>query len=423
MGNQDVLGRITEIGTDASISEAERIRLIREIMPPPISPEETEPGMHGETLVARSFGHLNDLLFLDSWEELTGKYRPLKLYRGVPDNDMQLLTSLQRLIGQPGASVEAIKRIELGMIESFKKYAYGTARLDRDATLWEWMALAQHHGLPTRLLDWTKSPYVALHFATSKAELMDKDSAVWVIDPYRYSMEHQSFREYNDWLAATYGQRCWGVFNMAQLEGFYTWKTGKSKFSAPSDADALELPFIFIEPPSLSRRVVNQWGCFSLIRTGEDIDHTLDEMRPSYQELINKNVSRSEGRHSHVYRKIIIPASLKSEVRDKLDAIGFTERTLFPGLDGLCSYLRRYYSSDQAEMLGRALGPQKVHEPPGFGKKKRGSVTVNRSRRGTGTINRGTSVDGRRMGGDEVGDKSEEFSSGAKDLQEMTDEY
>lgn len=197
-----LLEEITKIGSDPAISEAERIRRIRDIMPPPISPAETEPGMHGETLVARSFAHLNDLLFLDSWEELTGKYRPLKLYRGVPDNEMQLLTSLQRLIGKNGASVEAVKRIELGMIESFKKYAYGTARLDRDATLWEWLALAQHHGLPTRLLDWTKSPYVALHFATNKADLIDKDSVVWVIDPYRYGPALAGLQVGNLWTAS-----------------------------------------------------------------------------------------------------------------------------------------------------------------------------------------------------------------------------
>ena len=90
-----ILQEITRISKDKSLDETQRIAMIRDVMPPPISPAETEPGMHGETLTARSFGHLNDLLFLDSWEELTRKHRPLKLYRGVPSTDMELLTSLQ----------------------------------------------------------------------------------------------------------------------------------------------------------------------------------------------------------------------------------------------------------------------------------------------------------------------------------------
>jgi hypothetical protein len=50
-------------------------------------------------------------------------------------------------------------------------------------------------------------------------------------------------------------------------------------------------------------------------------------------------------RHPRLWRKIIVPAEIKWEVRDKLDQANITERTLFPGLDGLSRWLRRNYSS------------------------------------------------------------------------------
>ncbi|MEW8279893.1 MAG: FRG domain-containing protein, partial [Candidatus Thiodiazotropha sp.] len=53
------------------------------------------------------------------------------------------------------------------------------------------------------------------------------------------------------------------------------------------------------------------------------------------------------GRHPELCRKIIIPAALKWEIRDKLDQCNITERVLFPGLDGLTRWLYRHYSPKQ----------------------------------------------------------------------------
>jgi hypothetical protein len=86
-------------------------------------------------------------------------------------------------------------------------------------------------------------------------------------------------------------------------------------------------PFLlFFEPPSLDERIVNQFALFSLLSSPEA---SLDEWISRHEELV---------------RRVVIPASLKWEVRDKLDQANITERVLYPGLDGLGRWLTRYYT-------------------------------------------------------------------------------
>ena len=84
---------------------------------------------------------------------------------------------------------------------------------------------------------------------------------------------------------------------------------------------------VFFEPPSLDERIINQFALFSL----------LSDPNLKFDEWLQK--------HPDLYRKLVIPAELKWEVRDKLDQANITERVLFPGLDGLSMWLMRYYSS------------------------------------------------------------------------------
>src|SRR5215211_3854145 len=117
-----------------------------------------------------SWTELQECLYEESWRPDLGRHRSNFAFRGRASADEPLVTSLQRLGGDARA-------LEGHLLRNFRRYAQ---REDVPFdSVWNWLALGQHHGLPTRLLDWTYSPYVAVHFATSDLETFDRDGVVW----------------------------------------------------------------------------------------------------------------------------------------------------------------------------------------------------------------------------------------------------
>jgi hypothetical protein len=236
---------------------------------------------------------LQEQLFADAWNEELGLHRSNYAFRGRARAAEDLTTSLVRLTDDPEA-------IERPLLRHFRKYAARDA-VPVDST-WNWLALAQHHGLPTRLLDWTYSPYVALHFATARPE---GDGVVWMLD-YVRAHEHAPP----------------ALRKQLEREGANVFTTEMIAAVAEDfdDLAALGEFVVFVEPPSFDERIVNQYSLFSLASRP---DVSLD---------------------GDYLRKIVIPEELKWEVRDKLDQANITERVLFPGLDGLSRWLARYYA-------------------------------------------------------------------------------
>src|SRR5690348_12188911 len=117
-----------------------------------------------------SWTELQERLYADTWQPSIRRFRSSFAFRGVEDAASDLATSLIRLNWQQ----------ETHLLRNFRKYAQRDS-VPRDS-LWNWLALAQHHGLPTRLLDWSFSPYVALHFATQDFERFNVDGVVCCIN-------------------------------------------------------------------------------------------------------------------------------------------------------------------------------------------------------------------------------------------------
>ena len=253
----------------------------------------------------KSWAELLDEVYRDSWDPAISRHRSPFVYRGMSNASMDLRTSLMRIAGG-----KKIRDLEGHLLRNFRKYAHADSAAGN--SIWNWLALAAHHGLPTRLLDWTYSPFVAMHFATADLSQYESDAVIWCVN------HGETNRRLPKKLRKELDEEGSNVFSVDLLVGVARTLQQLEKLS--------DDPFVvYLEPPSLDDRIVNQFALFSL--------------------LSNPVVQLDDWLQAHpdVSRKIIIPAGMKWELRDKLDQAGITERMLFPGLDGLSAWLTRYY--------------------------------------------------------------------------------
>jgi hypothetical protein len=239
------------------------------------------------------------------------RFRSNYLYRGLPNSDYKLETSLAR--NCKGKKYD----LEGPLLRNFSKYALAEKGMSNES-VWYQLSIAQHHGLPTRLLDWTYSPLIALNFAVSESnfEMLPKhDCVIWAIN----------INELNDLLPTRYSDKL-----KEQNAYFFTIDMLKDvetldQYDKDMEGKGAHSAMVLLEPPSIDQRIINQYSYFSIIpKDMEDIEDFLDK---------NTNFTR----------KYIINKSIRWEIRDFLDILNLNERIIFPGLDGVAAWLKRHY--------------------------------------------------------------------------------
>jgi len=94
----------------------------------------------GRDIIIKDWSHLQEMLFHDSWDQKIDRFRSGYVYRGLSDARYELKTSLMRLGGE-------YNLLERHLLRNFRKYAMRNTVPGE--SVWNWLAVAQHHGLPT----------------------------------------------------------------------------------------------------------------------------------------------------------------------------------------------------------------------------------------------------------------------------------
>jgi hypothetical protein len=207
---------------------------------------------------------------------------------------------------------------------------------DRHYDQWDLLFIAQHYGLPTRLIDWTDDFFVATYFAVANED--GKDGHIWGINVTDFPHPKQLGRLSNngafrlDAIKASLNTQDLSFF-VPQSRSVAGGSQPRSSLPSDQSKDPSRSGFMtFLFPPYLDGRIRNQKGLFSIYLSQDGYD-----LVPDHAEYI-RNLERIY--HLELLTKIVIPSHSKWEIKKDLRSLGKDPSTIYPDLIGLISHLK-----------------------------------------------------------------------------------
>ena len=249
-------------------------------------------------------------LYIPTWEEAKQYFTNLLnendfwIFRGHYKSEWKLQPSLERILSNKPLDLA----IESKIILEFQRRAhqYLPSR-HLPQSLLEWIALMQHHGSPTRMLDWTQSPYIAAFIAFENVYKEKGDIAIWAIDSL--------------WL------------KQVSIEKIKSGNNNIDLKNIKKDSEIIKLvnagfKVVFpLEPTIMNERLTIQQALF-LFPSGKKL---------SFEENLKDYVVNDSKKY---IKKIIVPKSQGLSCLIELHRMNINAATLFPGLDGFARSLQ-----------------------------------------------------------------------------------
>jgi hypothetical protein len=231
-------------------------------------------------------------------------------HRGNPDFAHDLLSpSLYR---HPTIKdTKKLLEVEMKMLSRFQQRSIPFVN-QRLQDHWERLFFMQHSAIPTRLLDWTENPFIALYFAlTSKSKTADEDSAVWILDPIKWNQKSLDRITYKG-----------GIISVDDPEGLL------KGFKPGEDYDNMSDKPLAIHGYHNTARIVAQRGEFMIFgKENSDMEKLYREDNYPQDCLVKLRLRKDE----------------KANLLKSLFQIGFTHSVIFPDLEGFAKEMKHTF--------------------------------------------------------------------------------
>lgn len=288
---------------------------------------------------------------LEHWNDismLNPRFLSGFVFRGQGDSEWHIESSLERMIKRFHPNSQVAHKIypqgyEKDMLKEFQwKYPkYEKVNIPKDDEMIEWLSIMQHYGSPTRMVDFTYSPYIALFMAMDSSN-GEHDASVWCLNELVLrNMFSDDYEQRNN-------RRIDGKDTQKEL--FYEEANKVINDSVNEKRKDFSPNIYLVQPHRVNDRILVQQGLFAIpekigVPFEDNLFSLVDNREPEkvqFKDIIDySNSEKMFKPYDYFLIKIKIPQLFRLNITKSLCLMNISAETMFPGLEGLAKSLNR----------------------------------------------------------------------------------